>query len=69
MYLFIYLRTYLFGICPLQPQLSLQRQPGVIVDPLNTVVMVNYGKSPSPQFQLNSRFATMVFHAPEFGEE
>ena len=31
--------------------------------------MVNYGMSPSPQFQLNSRFEAMVFVAPEYGEE
>jgi hypothetical protein len=47
----------------------MQIQTGVIVEPLNMIVMGNYGMSPIPHFQLNSRFEAMEFDAPEYGEE
>ena len=67
-HLSVYLFVCLFGTFPVQSQLSVQIQTEIIVDPLNMVVMVNYGMSPNPQFQLNSRFEGMLFVTPEFGE-
>jgi len=68
-HLSVYLFVRLFGNFPQQSQLSMQIQTGVIVEPLNMIVMGNCGMSPIPHFQLNSRFEAMEFDAPEFGEE